>query len=294
MVARETTYRPFGEAVDFAVSLTPPETKGFIGERFDADAGLQYLNARYYDPRLGMFIQPDWFEVTKPGVGTNRYAYSFNDPVNASDPGGNEEVGNGSTPQERQRDLDDQALEAYINNPNVPPQDRIEAAIDRMLKELEDDLRSGNILSDAGRWGALASTLEKQRTIPGLRPTTPTITPSVRTRLSPNPFSRRTPQQPIERHHSDPKFMGGNPKQSLTAMTRPEHQQLHRDMNTHLRGVQNNRGQHMRPQRNNSGAKIRSNFTREERLNALAAFYRGAGSRYSSAARDFFSQHQGY
>ncbi len=30
MVARETTYRPFGEAVDFAVSLTPPETKGFI------------------------------------------------------------------------------------------------------------------------------------------------------------------------------------------------------------------------------------------------------------------------
>ncbi len=36
-----------------------------------------------------MFIQPDWFEVTKPGVGTNRYAYSFNDPVNLSDPGGN-------------------------------------------------------------------------------------------------------------------------------------------------------------------------------------------------------------
>ena len=30
MVARETTYRPFGEAVEFAVSLTPPETKGFI------------------------------------------------------------------------------------------------------------------------------------------------------------------------------------------------------------------------------------------------------------------------
>ncbi len=89
MVARETTYRPFGEAVEFAVSLPPPETKGFIGERFDADAGLQYLNARYYDPRLGMFIQPDWFEVTKAGVGTNRHAYSGNDPVNISDPNGN-------------------------------------------------------------------------------------------------------------------------------------------------------------------------------------------------------------
>ncbi|MCP5355242.1 MAG: hypothetical protein H6903_08585, partial [Rhodobacteraceae bacterium] len=38
---------------------------------------LQYLNARYYDPRLAMFIQPDWWEVTQPGVGTNRYSYSF-------------------------------------------------------------------------------------------------------------------------------------------------------------------------------------------------------------------------
>jgi len=36
-----------------------------------------------------MFIQPDWFEVTEPGVGTNRYAYSANDPVNLMDPGGN-------------------------------------------------------------------------------------------------------------------------------------------------------------------------------------------------------------
>ncbi len=69
-----------------------PETKGFIGERFDADAGLQYLNARYYDPKLGMFIQPDWFEVTEAGVGTNRYAYSGNGPVNLSDPEGNESV----------------------------------------------------------------------------------------------------------------------------------------------------------------------------------------------------------
>lgn len=36
-----------------------------------------------------MFIQPDWFDPTQPGVGTNRYAYSFNDPINNMDPGGN-------------------------------------------------------------------------------------------------------------------------------------------------------------------------------------------------------------
>lgn len=60
-----------------------------MGERFDDDSGLQFRGARYYDPKLAMFIQPDWFEVTQPGVGTNRYSYSFNDPVNLSDPGGN-------------------------------------------------------------------------------------------------------------------------------------------------------------------------------------------------------------
>ncbi|MVO18120.1 hypothetical protein [Parasedimentitalea huanghaiensis] len=37
-----------------------------------------------------MFIQPDWFEVTEPGVGTNRYSYSQNDPVNFLDPTGNQ------------------------------------------------------------------------------------------------------------------------------------------------------------------------------------------------------------
>jgi|GEM_PF-2812423 len=88
---RTTSYTPFGEATE---TVTDPavatETKGFIGERYDEDAGLQYLNARYYDPELGLFIQPDWFEVTWAGVGTNRYAYAGNNPVNAMDPGGNE------------------------------------------------------------------------------------------------------------------------------------------------------------------------------------------------------------
>ncbi len=34
------------------------------------------------------FISPDDWDPTKPGVGTNRYAYSENDPVNKSDPSG--------------------------------------------------------------------------------------------------------------------------------------------------------------------------------------------------------------
>ena len=73
----------------------------YIGECFDPEAGLisagktvprtvlpASLNARYYDPKLAMFLQPDWREVTQPGVGTNRYAYAGGDPVKGSEPGG--------------------------------------------------------------------------------------------------------------------------------------------------------------------------------------------------------------
>ncbi len=84
------TYQPFGKVeMNPKAGQITPETKGFLGERYDAGAGLQYLNARYYDPELALFIQPDWFEVTMTGVGTNRYSYAFNDPVNLRDPSGN-------------------------------------------------------------------------------------------------------------------------------------------------------------------------------------------------------------
>jgi len=67
-LAKQTTCRPFDEAVEYITDASSaPETKGFIGERYGTGAGLQYLNARYYDPALGMFIQPDWFEVTLAG-----------------------------------------------------------------------------------------------------------------------------------------------------------------------------------------------------------------------------------
>jgi hypothetical protein len=73
----------------------------------------------------------------------------------------------------------------------------------------------------------------------------------------------------VEDHHSDPKFMEGDPEQPLTKMETPEHQQLHKDLNEFLQEKTDEFGNHMRPQRGNSGAKIAENFTREERLKAL-------------------------
>jgi RHS repeat-associated protein len=90
-VVEQTGYAAYGEQV--IASTGQPNTgfqakKGYIGERYDPETGLLYLNARYMDPKFGRFISPDDWDPTLPGVGTNRYAYALNDPVNKSDPNG--------------------------------------------------------------------------------------------------------------------------------------------------------------------------------------------------------------
>ncbi len=85
--------------------------------------------------------------------------------------------------------------------------------------------------------------------------------------------------------------MGGDPKQPLTNLKEGLHKQLHKDMNNFLRQKTDAFGNHMRPQKGNSGADIAENFSRNDRLNALAEFYKGQGSKYTDAANDFFKQH---
>jgi RHS repeat-associated protein len=83
---QRTTYAAYG---DRAVQTgTHVESKSFIGERRDEESGLLFLNARFYDPAIGKFSSPDWWDPNKPGVGTCRYCYSDNDPVNKSDANG--------------------------------------------------------------------------------------------------------------------------------------------------------------------------------------------------------------
>ncbi|XFA67183.1 RHS repeat-associated core domain-containing protein (plasmid) [Tistrella mobilis] len=92
----------YGERDAVTGSACAGETRGFLGQPHDDEAGLVYLNARWYDPAIGRFVQPDWWDPidaeqarkgapvgwrTNP-VGTNRYAYAANDPVNKTDPSG--------------------------------------------------------------------------------------------------------------------------------------------------------------------------------------------------------------
>ena len=50
---------------------------------------LMMLLTSFASQASALFIQADWWDPTEPGVGTNRYAYSSNDPVNRLDPNGN-------------------------------------------------------------------------------------------------------------------------------------------------------------------------------------------------------------
>ena len=110
-------YGPFGQPLQNAF-ITPVlgASKGYINERYDAETGLQYLHARYYDPALGRFLSPDTWDPTLPGVDINRYAYAGNDPVNGSDANGHQfDVGpDGYTPScFGCNDIDDDTMRAY-------------------------------------------------------------------------------------------------------------------------------------------------------------------------------------
>jgi len=58
--------------------------------RFLKSVFLVAILAMFASSANAKFLQPDWLDPTLPGVGTNRYSYSFNDPINLMDPTGNE------------------------------------------------------------------------------------------------------------------------------------------------------------------------------------------------------------
>jgi len=82
------TYTAYGrERANGAVA--PDATHRFTGQVFDNDTGLYYYRARYYDPELARFVQPD---TVVPSLWNpqswNRYSYVFNNPLKYTDPTG--------------------------------------------------------------------------------------------------------------------------------------------------------------------------------------------------------------
>ncbi|UQZ32242.1 hypothetical protein C2I18_00985 [Paenibacillus sp. PK3_47] len=61
----------------------------YTGEVYDAETGLYYLRARYYDPSMGRFLNEDTYEgqIDNP-LSQNLYTYVVNNPLIYSDPTG--------------------------------------------------------------------------------------------------------------------------------------------------------------------------------------------------------------
>ncbi|WP_127533294.1 polymorphic toxin-type HINT domain-containing protein [Paenibacillus kobensis] len=65
----------------------------YSGEFYDAEVGLYYLRARYYDPYISRFISEDTYAGRdEDPLSLNRYTYVLNDPLMYWDPTGHKEV----------------------------------------------------------------------------------------------------------------------------------------------------------------------------------------------------------
>jgi RHS repeat-associated protein len=79
-------YAAFGAPVASSASLT--NSHGYGGHVTD-ETGLVYMNARYYDPRLGRFLSPDSLVPSADNPqALNRYTYVYNNPISNIDPTG--------------------------------------------------------------------------------------------------------------------------------------------------------------------------------------------------------------
>ncbi|MGH9212796.1 MAG: RHS repeat-associated core domain-containing protein [Acidimicrobiales bacterium] len=80
------TYEPFGEERSAEGETTTDQ--GWIGQIEDPSLELSYLNARYYDAKLGRFISPDPIYDRANPQSLNPYSYGLNSPTVNADPSG--------------------------------------------------------------------------------------------------------------------------------------------------------------------------------------------------------------
>ena len=80
-VSQHVEYVPFGEVfieeLSSSAKLNPPYL--FNGKEFDEETGLYYYGARYYDPRISLWLSTDPMELKYPNIST--YTYCANNPI---------------------------------------------------------------------------------------------------------------------------------------------------------------------------------------------------------------------
>jgi RHS repeat-associated protein len=232
----EMKYYPYGETR--YVSGTLGTDRHFTSQREESGLGSLYdFNARMYSPALGHFLSADTI-VPSPAdpQSLNRFSYTRNNPLKYTDPTGHEdrydEGGGGSPPQSDFPRFSEIAGPALI------------VVVSFFSEPFEYASTGVQCLTEGCTWGDVALTFA------------PGSIPAVKRFL--NVFDTATDAaravengadvlqsgenvadigqvaskvDDIQLHHSDPKFLGGERKQPLTALSTSAHQQLHKDLN---------------------------------------------------------------
>jgi RHS repeat-associated protein len=81
-------YDPYGEVLESTLPAGITD-RLFTGQRWDDTIGLYDYNARFYDPQIGQFTQPDSLVSDPLNPATwNRFSYTAGNPVNNTDSSG--------------------------------------------------------------------------------------------------------------------------------------------------------------------------------------------------------------
>ena len=83
-IAKAYAYDAYGNMLDSPGTVEQPYT--YTGREFDAESGLVYSRARYYDAATGRFLEKD--PIGFSGGDINLYNYAFNSPLLYTDPYG--------------------------------------------------------------------------------------------------------------------------------------------------------------------------------------------------------------
>ncbi|MDD5492793.1 MAG: RHS repeat-associated core domain-containing protein [bacterium] len=86
-IAQTYSYDSFGNIINSSGTISQPYT--FTSREYDEETGLYYYRARYYDAKIGRFLQEDPFSgyIRIPST-QNHYTYVINNPLNLIDPWG--------------------------------------------------------------------------------------------------------------------------------------------------------------------------------------------------------------
>ena len=89
-VVQRVEYLPTGETFIEQQDTSWVSPHKFNGKELDEETGLYYYGARYYDPRLSLWLGTDPMQGKYPGVST--YAYCHNNPIVMKDINGADDI----------------------------------------------------------------------------------------------------------------------------------------------------------------------------------------------------------